>query len=207
MSYCSGPSIYQSNLLKQTSPYVPTSSWRHSNQSNSAVDHGYAAAELPAHDQQMPSHQHTTSEVITYYEDVDPRFADPVPMNPSQHNTPTMDQAGPLPSALIPGYGAAQNRELLLAQDRGDTHSPAHSDNSNFTSISQRGINPDWQPPPGLLGPRGPGPRSMAPRSSQRNEEILASNPDFMLPGAPGLKSSHNRQMNSSGSHRYPGPA
>lgn len=174
------------------------------------MDHGYSGAELADHEQPMSSHQHTTSEVVAYYEDVDPRFADPAPMIPPQHVTSASDHDGPMPSSLMPGYGGIQNRDLLAAQDRGDTHSPAHSDNSNFTSISQRGINPDWQPPPGFGpghgGPRGPRQRSV-PRSSQRNDEILASNPDFMLPGPSGLKNSHNRQMNSSGSHRYPGAA
>lgn len=46
------------------------------------------------------------------------------------------------------------DRERNLAN-----RSPAVSETSNFTSISQRPVNPSWQPPPGaqMMGP-GPGP-------------------------------------------------
>jgi hypothetical protein len=53
--------------------------------------------------------------------------------------------------------------------------SPAASDASHFTSVSQRGVNPNWRPPPGQQQrPRG------APRA---DDMLLASNPEFSLPG------------------------
>lgn len=58
------------------------------------------------------------------------------------------------------------------------------SEASHFTSVSQRGINPNWRP--GVGSAYGGG--SMAPSSAsaaQRRKEdvILNANPDFSLPG------------------------
>ncbi|EQB59063.1 hypothetical protein CGLO_00599 [Colletotrichum gloeosporioides Cg-14] len=84
-----------------------------------------------------------------YYEDVDPRFADaPAPPPPAE-------QALHLP--FSPG---------------------AESDRSNFTSISQRGINPRWNPP----APYGQGPPRRPPQQ-RRQDMLLNNNPDFELPG------------------------
>ncbi|KAG9809630.1 hypothetical protein KCU98_g21791, partial [Aureobasidium melanogenum] len=62
--------------------------------------------------------------------------------------------------------------------------SPAMSDTSNFTSVSQRGVNPNWRPPPGY----GPGSSTGLPqqRRNEQNDMILGQNPDFMLPGMRG---------------------
>lgn len=65
--------------------------------------------------------------------------------------------------------------------------SPAFSEQTNFTSISQRPINPRWQPPPGQP-PQG--------RAPLRNGPLLSGNPDFELPTL-----SHGR----SGRGRAPG--
>lgn len=58
--------------------------------------------------------------------------------------------------------------------------SPA-SDNSNMTSISQRGINPNW-----TMGPNDPHGRLGVPsdrRAVQRQRDVLLdSNPDFGVP-------------------------
>lgn len=54
--------------------------------------------------------------------------------------------------------------------------SPAFSEQTNFTSISQRPINPRWQPPLSQH-PQG--------RSQQRNTPLLSGNPDFELPTIP----------------------
>lgn len=86
--------------------------------------------------------------------------------------------------------------------------SPAESEHSTFTSISQRGINPRWNPPaptmmsaygagpgpggpPGPYGPPGPPgpyrpPGHMISRRPARdpNEMLLNTNPDFSLPTA-----------------------
>ena len=80
------------------------------------------------------------------------------------------------------------------------SRSPSESERSNFTSVSQRGINPRWpgnapQMPTGPgMGPGGQGAmrggpggygggqrRGLPPR--QQNEVLLESNPDFQLPG------------------------
>jgi len=63
------------------------------------------------------------------------------------------------------------------------SRSPAESDRSNFTSVSQRGINPRWNP--GMGGPNPmplPGGRRPVP-PPQRNDILLNSNPDFEIPG------------------------
>jgi hypothetical protein len=68
--------------------------------------------------------------------------------------------------------------------------SPAESDRSNFTSVSQRGINPRWNPGPNYVG-SGPMPmpnrRPVQPQQT-RDDMLLNSNPDFMLPGGGGAR-------------------
>ncbi|OTB04708.1 hypothetical protein M426DRAFT_73283 [Hypoxylon sp. CI-4A] len=101
-----------------------------------------------------------------YYEDVDPRFTEPAPrpQQAPQHEPVNYDDLPPQP------------------------RSPAMSEQSSFTSISQRGINPRWNPPPN----QGYG-QQMPPRKPVgRNEvNVLNSNPDFQLlssrggPGGP----------------------
>lgn len=106
--------------------------------------------------------QRAPSEAGDYYEDVDPRFAEP---------PPAILQPGP--SLDVPG-----NYEDIHVGD--GSRSPAISERSGFTSISQRGINPRWNPPP-------PGPgygQQMPPRRPVGRTEVnvLNSNPDFGLP-------------------------
>lgn len=136
-----------------------------------------------------------------YVEDVDPRFAntDPpqlpaievssAPLSPSYHPLPQHHST------------AAYNSESLLDPigNRVDNRSPAQSEGSNFTSISQRGPNPNWEPGPG----------SRAPPPSRFQENILAANPDFSLPGiarrpvgGPARGGGHMRAT-SRGSHHY----
>ncbi|EAQ89933.1 hypothetical protein CHGG_06552 [Chaetomium globosum CBS 148.51] len=72
------------------------------------------------------------------------------------------------------------------------SRSPAESERSTFTSISQRGINPRWNPPvppppaPGSYGVGvggGGGGNPMVPRRPvNRTDILLSSNPDFELP-------------------------
>ncbi|MCJ1462096.1 regulator of ime2 [Pseudocyphellaria aurata] len=130
-----------------------------------------------------PSHIRINS-ADNYYEDVDPRFTEP--------------QLPPaLPSSLMPGGGNQQNN--LAPQSISRDGSPSHiqpstsydsipegarshaSDASNYTSISQRGINPNWRPP---SGPQGPG-MGGAPDRRPVQRDILQTNPDFELPTAP----------------------
>lgn len=67
------------------------------------------------------------------------------------------------------------------------------SESSHFTSVSQRGVNPQWRPSMPMAGP-GYGPPGASGVTSasaaQRRQEdvILSANPDFSLPGV-GLSS------------------
>ncbi|KAF2857008.1 pali-domain-containing protein [Plenodomus tracheiphilus IPT5] len=126
-----------------------------------------------------------------YYEDVDPRFAEPV----QAHQLP------PMPPSLMPGGFSSSNPNLLTAPNLSDpnlprnssyddlpegSRSPAASEASHFTSVSQRPVNPNWRPdmgaPAGQFAPyNGNGRRAMRP------EEVIlqanAENPDFAIPG------------------------
>lgn len=125
-----------------------------------------------------------------YYEDVDPRFAEP--MN-------NLAPPGPMPASLIPGglHHNSSNQSLnnsdpnLLQSPSYEeipdgSRSPSASETSHFTSVSQRGVNPNWRPPP---GPLMPGPYAgYGPRRPMRQEDVIleanAANPDFAIPGA-----------------------
>lgn len=74
--------------------------------------------------------------------------------------------------------------------------SPTGSDTSHFTSVSQRGINPNWRPPQpgGFLGPGSAGAPSTASAAQRRREDvILNANPDFSLPGLRGGRAGRGR--------------
>ena len=60
----------------------------------------------------------------------------------------------------------------------------AASESSHFTSVSQRGVNPNWRPGPPGYGP-GYGSGNTTASAAQRRKEdvILSANPDFSLPG------------------------
>jgi hypothetical protein len=149
-----------------------------------------------------------------YYEDVDARFAaDPSPPNslmpgalrpndysagPARLNTsgppPPLRTGGPIsPESfeLSPGPGPMSSYSTFLDPVRdaqggesAGAKSPAESEASHFTSVSQRGVNPEWRPPPGqpmpppFYGGGGPPPR--------QNDMILSNNPDFAVPGMAG---------------------
>lgn len=145
-----------------------------------------------------PQHNHsnTIDRSSDYYEDVDPKFAEPARPNP-----PAM------PTSLMPG-GYSSNPTLLAAPERppqlldpnlprtssyedlpDGSRSPAASEASHFTSVSQRPVNPAWRPemgaPAGNFGPyNGPGPGRGRP---MRPEDVIldanAANPDFAIPG------------------------
>jgi hypothetical protein len=143
-----------------------------------------------------------------YYDDVEPRFAEP--LNPTTE-LQAIPQPSHIPAALTPGYVAplansstahrgpapylqpsAPNHGLNLEGNNSyediqeGSRSPAESERSNFTSVSQRGVNPRWNPAMGPGGFGAPMPinrRPVAPQA-QRNEILLNSNPDFELPGA-----------------------
>lgn len=119
-------------------------------------------AELPNHGSPQP--QPPVPAAGEYYEDVDPRFAEPSavqkPPPPPIHTTDSYED---IPQG---------------------SRSPAESEHSTFTSVSQRGVNPRWQPavspPP---AERGYGGNLMPRRPLNRiTDVVLDSNPDFELP-------------------------
>ncbi|CAJ2503943.1 Uu.00g113370.m01.CDS01 [Anthostomella pinea] len=106
-----------------------------------------------------PPPQGDTASAGTYYEDVDPRFMEPA----------SRSQQAPLDAPI--GYDEPHNAA--------GARSPAISEQSGFTSISQRGVNPRWNGPPG----QGYGQQIPPRRPVNRNDvNILNSNPDFQLP-------------------------
>ena len=113
----------------------------------------------------------TGTVAASYYEDVDPRFDDPPP-GEEIHNPYTT--AAPLRRNL-------SSNSLGDGQPEGSgPRSPAASTSSHFTSVSQRGINPRWQPPPSQPQFEQYPPRRPKPRNDQM--QFLSGNPDFELP-------------------------
>ena len=128
---------------------------------------------------------------LGYYEEADGRYEDPSPMYSQRpHN-------GAPPRNQYPTGGGAQanllrNGSSDSVNNNGDlrdhpvTRSPTASVSSHFTSVSQRGINPRWQPPPPPPAPafdggsRGGSPRSQ--RARNNNLDHLAGFDDFSLP-------------------------
>jgi len=153
-----------------------------------------------------PRHHRTGSD--SYYEDVEPRFAsDPDPIPTISHTAGS--HVSLLPNSLMPGgpglgvphrtspqhLAVDDGHSAGAASVEGDSsyeniaegqRSPAGSDVSHFTSVSQRGVNPNWRP-----GPQsGPGMSGMGhnngvatQRRNERNDMLLGANPDFSIPG------------------------
>lgn len=107
----------------------------------------------------------------SYVEDVDPRFAEPsVVAPPLFRSTPSL---------------AVLDTDQTYDSIPEGARSPAESEHSTFTSISQRGINPRWpgnQPAYQGMG-MGIPERKPVPQP-QLNNILLDSNPDFQLPGS-----------------------
>ncbi|KAH7126897.1 SUR7/PalI family-domain-containing protein [Dendryphion nanum] len=204
----SGPMSPTSDYSQDEQQYVPPrSNWTQtqngSNQTlptNSSNSRGLSPimdspVELPA--QLASTGMRSTERSSDYYEDIDPRFAEPTINNPPP---------GPLPSSLMPGGYAAVNlhtpspptlnvsdpnliRHSSYEDIQDGSRSPAASEASHFTSVSQRGINPNWRPPPpGQGGPPLPGQYAPYTRRPVRQEDVIleanAANPDFAIPGA-----------------------
>ncbi|KAI9733402.1 MAG: regulator of ime2 [Cirrosporium novae-zelandiae] len=124
-----------------------------------------------------------------YYEDVDPRFVEPT--------TTQVQHPSALPAALMPGrtpidslrssdgFRASSSYEDITVND--GPRSPAGSEISHFTSISQREVNPRWRPGPPSNGMNpGPPPGMLPPRRAVPQTDILGNNPDFEIPGMRG---------------------
>ncbi|CAI6337733.1 unnamed protein product [Periconia digitata] len=149
----------------------------HSNSSRGLSPIQDSPVELPAQLSTigMPKNESSSD----YYEDVDPRFAAPQqkPMPPPLN--PNMMASNPSLNVTDPNLIPVASYEDLPEGAR----SPAASEASHFTSVSQRGINPNWRPPQGGPMPYGP----YGPRRPMRQEDVIleanAANPDFALPG------------------------
>ncbi|KAI8632607.1 pali-domain-containing protein [Xylariaceae sp. FL1651] len=119
-----------------------------------------------------------------YYEDIDPRFAEPSPRAQQAVHEGPISYDDP---HLAPG-----------------ARSPTISERSGFTSVSQRGVNPRWNPPPGQGYSQQIPPR----RPVNRNDvNILNSNPDFQLPSRRGGSASPARGGAGAGGGMIPGSA
>jgi hypothetical protein len=121
---------------------------------------------VPGQGADLPSRGSPAPAASEYYEDVDPRFA----------------ETGGIHGRTPPPIQTTNAYEDIPQGAR----SPAESERSHFTSISERGINPRWPgPPPGMGGPGGyGGGGSIVPRKPvvNRSDMLLNSNPDFELP-------------------------
>jgi hypothetical protein len=203
----------------------PRAAWANLDQRESPdrVNQPTLPVELPSATPTQPSPYHArTGSGDHYYEDVDPRFVSPEALNPSAE-LPASLTAGPEP--VHSAYHAQSPSEQAQhgIEDMGDgTRSPA-SDMSHFTSVSQRGVNPNWQPPlpnPPANAPshrRLPHPRAQQQRQQPR--DVLTGNNDFELPGvgrsrgdsnarAPGMIPSMAPAATAAGGGggRYPAP-
>lgn len=96
---------------------------------------------------------HTRKASDNYYEDVDPRFApEPESTPEARHLT---QHAHAIPSLLMPGHPHAATSGRQVSHNMSDREPSdlyedlpdgARSPASDMTSISQRGINPNWRP-------------------------------------------------------------
>ncbi|KAI9371194.1 SUR7/PalI family-domain-containing protein [Aspergillus egyptiacus] len=136
--------VSPSSLYSRTPSYVPP-----------RTDWGPRAYE-PSEPHQ-PRH-HRSQSGSMYYEDVDPVYT-------SRNESAVGDLR--VPSALTPGNSGEQT---LKENEVERCCSPAASEVSHFTSISERPINPNWRPPP------------MPAQAAQRKRDVLLeNNPDFDL--------------------------
>lgn len=90
----------------------------------------------------------------------------------------------------------------------GRARSPSESERSNLTPISQRGVNPRWNPRQmqGRQHQNAP-PRRMAQQQKQRRQDMLLDNPDFQLPGNRSKGGAHRAGPGMVPGGAYPGNA
>jgi len=169
-------------LINVSRPYIPArSQWNQRNMTpvmnNRALSPIQASPPQLSRSPPRPGAR-APSAADNYVEDIDPRFAEPsIPTVLMPGPSPPTTLAGPPlqtdfapPAADDPALRYGGSSESLPDSQR----SPAASDASHYTSISQRGVNPAWRPG----GPAG------APLPQRPNDALLAANPDFALPGA-----------------------
>lgn len=157
--------------------YVPPrQAWADQPGRSSPLNNVAVPVELPSQAQQGRARRSSDN----YYEDVDPRFAEP---------------PQPMPQPLNPGYvnnnssGNLHLQPVDAQRSYEDLHSgsrsPAESERSTFTSVSQRGVNPRWNGGGQAYGQQ-PMPRRPVNQPSQQRDMLLNANPDFTLPGGRG---------------------
>jgi len=166
------------SMLTNNSYVPPRQAWADQQGRSSPLNTVAVPAELPSQGQGRArrSSDH-------YYEDVDPRFAEP---------------PQPMPQPLNPGYvnnnnnssGNLHLQPVDAQRSYEDLHSgsrsPAESERSTFTSVSQRGVNPRWNGGGGPAYGQQPMPRRPVNQPSQQRDMLLNANPDFTLPGGRG---------------------
>ncbi len=166
-----------------------------------------------------PSNHARVGSGDNYYEDVDPRFAEADPVQPAAE--PATSNSSPRNQHLAPSFPLPDHGPPALSSDRSyeDMHemarSPAHSDTSQYTSVSQRGPNPGWQPSKAAGGVMyGPPRQHPSPPQPQSRDVLLAGNSDFELPRGAGRGGPAGRmpaysasQGPASGDGRYPRPS
>ncbi|KAL2065706.1 hypothetical protein VTL71DRAFT_3376 [Oculimacula yallundae] len=162
----------------------PRQAWGEGGRS-SPLNPNQQPAELP--NSGVPAHRRISSAGDNYFEDVDPRFA-----TEAQASAPgTVGMASGYPQRNNSNQNLHQNLRPIQPINNLDgsssyedlqsgARSPAESERSNFTSVSQRGVNPRWN------GGQGYAPMPTRRPAPQQNDILLNSNPDFQLPSRRG---------------------
>jgi hypothetical protein len=181
--------------------------------------------ELPAQLSHVdaPGPGHSNERSSDYYEDVDPKFAEPARPNPQPMPASLMPGGYAHPNASNPAFLSAPPQQAMYNSDPSlprtssyddlpeGSRSPAASEASHFTSVSQRPVNPNWRPemgaPAGQFAPYGPA----QGRRPMRQEDVIleanAANPDFAIPGAmPGRGRGRGRGRGGRGGLMGPPP-
>lgn len=143
-----------------------------------------------------------------YVEDVDPRFAElnahpSAPTTEAFHHPHSNANPTEIPSLLLAGHKPENldanskdpSPESSASQIPGQnsyvgddvppgSRSPVESETSNFTSVSQRPMNPNWQPGyGGEFNSFGPAPGPGRQHQQRKQDMLFSGNPDFELPG------------------------
>jgi len=166
--YCTNIACRGIPLWREAAPVElgDSSPRRHEFPRNQIPDQESPTIELPAEavlaiNENHPPIQHTRSASSNYYEDVDPKFAADEPVIATLR-PPINTSIAALQAEGSHGRNSYEDMPKDVDRTQGN-RSPAVSETSNFTSISQRPINPSWRPtpPPPMEGvpysPRGRG--------------------------------------------------
>lgn len=104
--------------------------------------------------------------------------------DPSPTSEPFLNAPSPIPYHNITPITGSSQEDLPEGARSPGQGSERASEASHFTSISQRPVNPNWRPGPGMGGgPGGAGMSSASAAQRRREDVLLAGNPDFTIPG------------------------